>query len=62
MRLPSRIRVVAIEAKNMYHLGEGLTLPMKKKIPLMVEAAKKELRNLTNDGPGSKNVLRRKRP
>jgi hydrogenase maturation protease len=62
LRVPSRIRIVAVEAKNVYHLGEGLTPQMKKKIPRIVERAKKALRNLNNDAPDSKNIRLRKRP
>jgi hydrogenase maturation protease len=38
LKVPSRVKVVAVEAKNMYNLGEGLTEEMKKAVP---EIAKK---------------------
>jgi hydrogenase maturation protease len=33
LKVPSRVKVVAVEAKNMYNLGEGLTAQMKKAVP-----------------------------
>jgi hydrogenase maturation protease len=40
LKVPSRVKVVAVEAKNMYNLGEGLTEEMKKAIPEIARKVK----------------------
>lgn len=47
LHVPSRIRVVAVEAKNMYHLGEGLTPEMTEMIPMIMATVKEVLRDLS---------------
>lgn len=42
--MPSWIRVIAIEAKNMSTLGEGLSAEMKKSLPLIIEKVKAVIR------------------
>jgi hydrogenase maturation protease len=37
LKVPSRIKVIAVEAKTMYNLGEGLTQEMKKVIPRIIQ-------------------------
>jgi len=41
-QVPNRIDIIAVEAKNMYKLGEGLTTEMTRAIPGIIQ----ELRNL----------------
>ena len=36
LHMPSRIQVVAVEAKNIYHLGEGLSPEMEEKLPAII--------------------------
>lgn len=43
LQVPSRIIILAVEAKNQYNLGEGLTEEMTKAIPEIVEEVKKVL-------------------
>jgi len=33
LKVPSRVKVIAVEAKNLYNLGEGLTEEMERAIP-----------------------------
>jgi hydrogenase maturation protease len=40
LHMPSTIKVVAVEAKNMYHLGEGLSPEMKEKLPAIIQEVK----------------------
>jgi hydrogenase maturation protease len=40
LKVPSRVKVVAVEAKNMYNLGEGLTEEMKKAVPTIAKKIK----------------------
>ncbi|MBN1223882.1 MAG: hydrogenase maturation protease [Candidatus Aminicenantes bacterium] len=42
VQVPGRIDIIAVEAKNMYNLGEGLTDEMTRAIPKII----RELRNL----------------
>ncbi|MDH4218100.1 MAG: hydrogenase maturation protease [Candidatus Aminicenantes bacterium] len=37
LKMPTEIRIVAVESKNLYNLGEGLTAEMKKVIPEIVQ-------------------------
>lgn len=39
LKVPSEIRIVAVEAKNLYNLGERLTEEMKKAIPVIINKA-----------------------
>ena len=39
LKVPSEIRIVAVEAKNLYNLGERLTDEMKKAIPVIINKA-----------------------
>jgi len=39
-RVPSQIDIIAVEAKNLYHLGEGLTEEMTKAIPEIIQKLK----------------------
>lgn len=47
LHVPSRIQIVAVEAKNMYQLGEGLTPEMTKTIPMIIATVKEVLRDLS---------------
>jgi Ni,Fe-hydrogenase maturation factor len=38
------IRIIAVEAKNLYNLGEGLTKEMKKAIPVIMKKVKEILK------------------
>lgn len=40
LKVPSQIKIVAVEAKNIYNLGEGLSPKMKKAIPKIVSQVK----------------------
>jgi len=40
LKFPRDIKIVAVEAKNMYNPGEGLTMEMKKVIPATIEEVK----------------------
>jgi hydrogenase maturation protease len=46
LNVPSRIKIIAVEAKNLYNLGEGLTNEMKKSIPAIVKEVNKVLREI----------------
>ena len=46
LEVPSRIIIIAVEAKNMYNLGEGLTEEMTKAIPAIVGQVKQVLREI----------------
>ncbi len=41
LKVPSRIKVIAVEAKNLYNLGESLSEKMKEAIPDIAEKVKK---------------------
>jgi len=45
LKVPSQIKIIAIEAKNIYNLGEGLTEEMKKALPAIIEKVKKVLKS-----------------
>ncbi|MFQ6037552.1 MAG: hydrogenase maturation protease [Candidatus Aminicenantales bacterium] len=45
LKVPNRITIIAVEAKNMYRLGEGLTPEMKKAIPEIIQTLKKLLQS-----------------
>ena len=40
LKVPSKVKVVAVEAKNMYNLGEGLTEEMNKAVPAIANKVK----------------------
>jgi len=44
LKVPSQIKIIAVEAKNLYNLGEGLTEEMKKAIPVIMKKVKKTLK------------------
>jgi len=46
LEVPFRIIIIAVEAKNMYNLGEGLTEEMTKAIPAIVGQVKQVLREI----------------
>ena len=43
LEVPSKIDIIAVEAKNMYNLGEGLTPEMTEAIPEIIEKLKELL-------------------
>jgi hydrogenase maturation protease len=45
LAVPSQIDVIAVEAKNLYQMGEGLTEEMTEAIPEIIAALKKLLQN-----------------
>lgn len=45
LRVPSHIKIIAIEAKDLFHLGEGLSPEIENKIPEILE----ELKNLIEE-------------
>jgi hydrogenase maturation protease len=44
LHVPSEIRIVAVEAKNMYSLGESLSREMQERLPAIVRRVKSVLR------------------
>jgi hydrogenase maturation protease len=44
LKVPARIRIIAVEAKNLYNLGEGLSEEMRIAIPVIAEKVKKILK------------------
>ena len=44
LKMPKEIRIIAVEAKNMYNLGEELTQEMKAALPSIIREVKKVLR------------------
>lgn len=44
LKVPSRIRIIAVEAKNLYNLGESLSEEMRIAIPVIAEKVKKILK------------------
>jgi len=48
LKVPSRIKIVAVEAKNMYNLGEKLSEEMKKRVPDISQKIKTVLKHLKN--------------
>ncbi|MFO7980598.1 MAG: hydrogenase maturation protease [Candidatus Aminicenantes bacterium] len=47
LKVPDKTKIIAIEAKNMYNLGENLTEEMKKKIPVILKKLKSILREIS---------------
>ena len=58
LRVPSRIKVVAVEAKNIHRLGEGLSEEMARAMPRILAKVKGVLRDFP--GPPSSPKLGRK--
>ncbi len=46
LKVPGRIKVIAVEAKNMYNLGEGLTPEMEKAVPGILSHLNSVLRTI----------------
>jgi hypothetical protein len=44
LHVPSEIRIVAVEAKNIYSLGESLSREMRERLPAIVRRVKSVLR------------------
>lgn len=44
LKVPSKIKIIAVEAKNMYNLGEGLTEKMIKAIPAIMQRVREVLK------------------
>jgi hydrogenase maturation protease len=49
LKVPGRIKIIAVEAKNMYNLGEGLTPEMKKAVPDILSRLNSILRKLNHE-------------
>ena len=47
LKVPKNIKIIAIEAKNMYNLGEKLTEEMKEKVPVVIKKLKSLLRDIS---------------
>jgi hypothetical protein len=47
LKVPTNIKIVAIEAKNMYNLGEKLTEETRKKIPFLIKKLKSILKDVS---------------
>ncbi len=43
LKVPAKIKIIAVEAKNMYNLGEGLSPEMEKALPSIIKEVKKAL-------------------
>jgi hydrogenase maturation protease len=46
LKVPSRIKIIAVEAKDLYNLGEGLTPEMEKVIPKIMQKLKNLIEQL----------------
>jgi len=46
LKVPTQIKIIAVEAKNMYNLGEGLSPKMKEAIPKIIQELKSLLKEL----------------
>lgn len=44
LKMPEKVEIIAVEAKNLYHLGEGLTEEMKRAVPEIKNMIKKLLK------------------
>jgi hydrogenase maturation protease len=40
LHVPSKIQIIAVEAKNIYSLGEGLSREMEEKLPVIIQKVK----------------------
>ncbi len=45
LKVPREIQVIAVEAKNIYHLGEGLSEKMREALPAIVQKVTEVLKN-----------------
>jgi hydrogenase maturation protease len=45
LRMPRRLCIVAVEAKDIYRMGEGLTAEMKSRLPAIIRKVKAVLRS-----------------
>jgi len=45
LKVPAKIKIIAVEAKNMYNLGEVLSSEMEKALPFIVDQVKKVLKS-----------------
>ena len=45
LKVPEKIKIIAVETKSMYNLGEGLSPEMDKALPSIVEEVKKVLKS-----------------
>jgi hydrogenase maturation protease len=45
LKVPEKIKIIAVEAKSMYNLGEGLSPEMEKALPSIAEEVKKVLKS-----------------
>jgi hydrogenase maturation protease len=46
LKMPVTVKIVAVEAKNLFRLGEGLSKDMKARLPEILDAASNVLRGL----------------
>jgi hydrogenase maturation protease len=51
LKVPTTIKILGVEAKSMYNLGEGLTEDMKKACPAIIEKVKEVLKKQTDNRP-----------
>jgi hydrogenase maturation protease len=49
LKVPETIKIIAVEAKNMYNMGEGLTPEMKNAIPDILSRLRSILRTLPHE-------------
>ena len=49
LKVPDKIKIIAVEAKNMYNLGESLTPEMKQAVPDILSKLKSVLRTLNHE-------------
>lgn len=49
LKVPDKIKIIAVEAKNMYNMGESLTPEMKQAVPDILSQLKSVLRTLNNE-------------
>lgn len=45
LKVPAKIKIIAVEAKKMYNLGESLSLEMEKALPSIIKEVKKVLKS-----------------
>ncbi len=49
LKVPDKIKIIAVEAKNMYNMGESLTPEMKQAVPDILSQLKSVLRTLNHE-------------
>jgi hydrogenase maturation protease len=49
LKVPDKIKIIAVEAKNIYNLGESLTPEMKQAVPDILSQLKSVLRTLNHE-------------